>query len=274
MRQAHNNVEKISDKNIFYGISLGYDYCAEHEWGIDGLIKKLGLDYSKMGLDARMISKHDTVKLFIKDNFTLLTTRPCSSSDELEDALPFDIKHVVKYKSNEKTLYTAWSEKDFAILTTDTVGHDQLTEIYDAFQKNDIALARLNGGAFSGTSLSVLIASKLPKEVTDELYLVDKAKNDLIEYEAQIGITKLKEEAQTVGYKGIHYFMACSAKWIDYHNEANREKLKTAENTKYDVQYWVNYSDNDDNYGWYTAEEIIKWLSTPGLKLTEIRKGK
>lgn len=42
--------------------------------------------------------------------------------------------------------------------------------------------------------------------------------------------------------------------------------------TKYDIHFWINYSDDDDNFGWYIAEDIIKWLSTPGLKLKSLNK--
>ena len=66
--------------------------------------------------------------------------------------------------------------------------------------------------------------------------------------------------------------MACSARWIDYENTKNREQHKTRLKTKYDITYWINYSDDDNNYGHYIVEEIQQWLSTPGLKLTQIRK--
>ena len=38
MRRTHNNKKIILDQennNQFIGISLGYDFTAEHEWGID-----------------------------------------------------------------------------------------------------------------------------------------------------------------------------------------------------------------------------------------------
>lgn len=33
MRKSFNNFKVIKDENTIYGISLGYDFCAEHEWG-------------------------------------------------------------------------------------------------------------------------------------------------------------------------------------------------------------------------------------------------
>lgn len=66
--------------------------------------------------------------------------------------------------------------------------------------------------------------------------------------------------------------MACSPYWIDYNDQKRRKQIKKQYNTKYDIHFWINYSDDDDNFGWYTAEDIINWLSTPGLKLTQISK--
>jgi hypothetical protein len=87
----------------------------------------------------------------------------------------------------------------------------------------------------------------------------------LEKYELQIGLWKLKEEqlqlrGQTNGAKG-KYWMALSPKWID-------EERKKATKTEYEIAYWVNYGD-DNTYGWFTVEQIIKWLTTPELKLSE-----
>jgi len=82
----------------------------------------------------------------------------------------------------------------------------------------------------------------------------------------------LKKNRRTEYHK-LHYFTACSPKWIDYKDAESREEYKKKHNTKYDIIYWINYSDNDSNYGWYTVEEIRKWLKGT-KKLTEIRKGK
>lgn len=38
MRKAYSNVFFITEgEKKFIGVSLGYDYCAEHEWGIKGI---------------------------------------------------------------------------------------------------------------------------------------------------------------------------------------------------------------------------------------------
>lgn len=94
----------------------------------------------------------------------------------------------------------------------------------------------------------------------------ERNKDNLKTYEMQIGLWKLKEEQiqlrrQTNGNKG-KYWMALSPKWID-------EERKKATKTEYEIDYWVNYGDNN-TYGWFTVEQIIKWLTTPELQLSEL----
>lgn len=276
MRRAYNNVHAIKDENTFYGFSLGYDFCAEHEWGTGKMKTKFGIDVNKMGVEGRSITKGDV--MFMNDgNTCVLTSRkPWGSWEKpkenitVSDLLPYDLTNL--YKDTE----CAWDEGDFCIATKDKSLFKFMEELNDAFKNNNIVISFIKSElpVFANSSLSIVIKDKLPKSVLDSMYAVDKEAVDLVEYEKKIGVTQLKEKVRGNGYKGEKYFMACSPSWIDYHNENNREKRKKELGTKYDVRFWINYSDDDDNYGWYNAEDIIKWLSTPGLKLKSLNKAK
>lgn len=274
MRRASNDYSILKDGEIFHGISLGYDYCAEHEWGIERMCEKLKIDKSskKLGIENRTITNHDCIEFLKENNNAILTTRtPWNKKDNfiLKDLIPHDLEF--NYKNSK--LRTAWDEKDFCVIVSGEENVKLLEDLYEQFKKNNIAITRVNRSipVFSNASLSLLIIDRLPKEAIDEMYNVDKKHKDLIDYEEKIGLTKLKEDTRP-GYKKEKYYMACSAKWIDYENPENLKKFKKKTGTEYDIQYWVNYSDDDDNYGWYTVEEIKKWLSTPGLKLKNIRQ--
>jgi ribosome-binding ATPase YchF (GTP1/OBG family) len=105
------------------------------------------------------------------------------------------------------------------------------------------------------------------------MYQGDKEYFDRVDYEEKIGMKKLiTKYGNKNGYKGDKYFLACSPKWIDYDDAENREKRKAEMKTEYDIMYWINYSDDDENHGWYTVEQIKKWLTTKGLHLIEIKK--
>jgi hypothetical protein len=277
MRRAYQNQKFIEEGNDFYGLSLGFDFCAEHEWGIEdmkchfGIVKENGI-----GLPSRKISKHP-IQYFENGNFALLTSRTpwnlkdkTAESDILESHIPYDLKNFTTYP-----LACAWDGEDFCVIVNGTENREKLRELKTAFENDNIAICTIKSNltAFAKTSLSLLIADKLPQEIIDDMYNADKEYWDIYEYEEKIGLKELKEtKGKKNGYQGDKYYMACSPKWIDYKDEKNREFLKKQKGTKYDIMYWVNYSDDDDNYGWYTVEQIQKWLSTPGLKLKSLNK--
>jgi hypothetical protein len=261
MRRGYNG-HLIEENEMFYGVALGSDYVSEHEWGIDGLKRKFGINSNMMGVDGRTITK-DRTKLVVEKSHALLRTDDWvrDETSTIKDLLPRDF-----YLTNDKQLQTGWDDGSFGILV-DKDNINKLEELKDAFTKNDIVITFLTPSVpvFENAGLAILIKSRIPKEQLDQMYQIDKKHNDLHEYEKEIGVAKFKEDR-------AKKFMACSPKWINYENEENREIHKKNLNTKYNIQYWINYSDNDDNYGWYTVEEIIEWFSTPGITLKSLNK--
>lgn len=292
MRRAFNDYFLITNEagDEFVGVSLGYDFCAEHEWGISGLRRDFGLpepSRKNMGIKSRTITQSPSNLIFKKVGDYALLWTGSKYSDKQED-VPYGLKN---YKSDLKwqmehnsdrdekdkkdAVLTAWSEGDFAVAVKGKKESAWLEELYNQFLKKNIVIARMNTmpwNPFSNASLALAIADKLPKEITDQMYAADKEHFDLQDYCKKIGLTKLKEKNKGK-YREENYFMACSPRWIDYDNPENREKRKKELDTKYDIQIWINYSDDDDNYGWYRFEDIKKWLTTKGLKLSQIRKG-
>ena len=295
MRKAYNNEGLIVHNDKFIGISLGYDYCAEHEWGIKGINRGFGIPESNktnMGVESRSITtmpkmylKEETVK---KKKFAILFTRGYSWRDDNNAEVPSELKNYVKdlmwnedynnkhvIKDPKDNILTAWDEKSFAVAVMGDKEVEYLKELHQAFLDNNITIAVVNLRAknpFAGSSLSLLIKDRIPQETLDLMYRGDKEYYDLHDYEEKIGMKKIIEEnGNKDGYKGNKFFCACSPKWIDYNDESAREEAKKKRNTKFNITYWVNYSDNDENYGWYTVEEIREWL-TGSKKLIEIRK--
>ena len=257
MRRAYSNKQMLVEDGVFYGVSLGYDFCAEHEWGIDGIRRKFGMDSKLMGVESRKMTKGKVI-LMEDDKLCVLTSREpyCGVENikSVEDLLPYDLKNMGK-----SLLETAWCDSDFCVATTDTIFQAMhLRELKEAFDNNNIVIASIGKMlAFKNMSLSLLIYDKLPQDVKDAMYNADKKSFDLYEYEKNIGITKLKEDTRN-GYKNEKYFCACSPKWINYEDAEAREIRKKEMKTEHDIMFWINYSDDDDNYGWYTAEERQK----------------
>jgi hypothetical protein len=273
MRKAYHDVSIVRNEekdNELIGVSLGYDYCAEHEWGIKGIKREFGIDNSKIGIDGRSITKGSVLykekgKLALirnADNFMVSYHKLNEKS--FDECLPHDLQHL----REDKEIHTAWSEEDFCV-----VGPiDVIKELKEAFDNKNICFATINSmPAFGGTSLCILIKDRVPQEAVDQMAYVDNKARDLVEYENKIGLTKLKEKVFKSRYsndfdaKKHKYWMALSPNWINYKNENPEAKKKS--NTEYDIKYWVNYGD-DETYGWFTVEQIKQWLETPELKLS------
>lgn len=309
MRQGTNDFGLFCDDNDnFIGISLGYGYCAEHEWGHDGLKRLFGIpELSKktLGIKNRSIStcidnlifKKQTYK---KEKFAVLYTGRCWKSQGEDDPIPYDLKNYkqdmlrrVEFEAKRKTksklpndereiknsIITAWDGNGFGIGVMGVENIEYLHELYEAFLNKNVSFGYVNSmpnNPFGRSSLTVMITDKIPQEYLDQMYYIDKKDWDKDEYEKKIGMTKLKKNSRKDSYDNKYghnhgYYIACSAKWIDYDDKKNREARKKEHGTKYDILYWVNYSDDDNIHGLFTVEEVREWLKGK-KKLSEIKK--
>lgn len=300
MRKASQDNGLIVDNDKFLGIALGYDYCAEHEWGIKDLKYLCGIpDASKknMGVANRTITvvpplifKETTEK---KRKFAILYTgNRWHTDEENEKYLPHELKNYVEdliwnekwnkehpdTRGDKDNIITAWDGGSFGVAVMGDKEVEYLKELQTAIQEKRLTIAIANlrvKNPFAGSSLCLMITDRIPQETLDAMYHGDKEYFDREDYEEKIGMKKLiAQKGNKNGYQNLHYFMACSPKWIDYNNEEGTlDEQKKKWNTKYDILYWINYSDNDSNYGWYSVEEIREWLE--GEKpLIDIRKAK
>lgn len=297
MRKATQDYGFIVENDRFIGVALGYDYCAEHEWGIKDLKRICGIPGAckeNMGIVNRSITKAPPfvfkVETYNKKKFAILytSTNTRQTQEQLEEYFPRDLKHWKKdllrneewYKKhpsssiNKDNIITAWNGGSFGVAVMGDKEVKWLEELKKAIEEKNLSIAitkMLN--PFAGSSLCLMITNRIPQETLEAMYHSDKEYFDREDYEEKIGMKEIIEKhGNENGHRGLHYFMACSPKWIDYDNEKSREEQKKKLNTKYDIIYWVNYSDDDENYGWYTVEEIREWL-TGKKKLVEIRKG-
>jgi len=294
MRKASQNYGLLIVDDVFIGIALGYDYCAEHEWGIKDLKRICGIpegNKDNMGIRCRTITKAPNIifkeETYKKKRFAVLYTGlNFRSQEDNEKYIPHDFKN---YKEsliwNEKwnkehpdrecrdNIITAWDGGSFGIAVMGDNEVEYLKELKTAIETLNLTIAITSLRAvnpFAGSSLCLLITNRIPQELIDDMYNADKEYYDREDYEEKIGMKEIIKNHSKQGItKGLHYFLACSPKWISYKDTEYREEYKKKHNTKYDIIYWINYSDDDDNCGWYTVEQIREWL-TGSKKLTEV----
>ena len=83
MRQGTNDFALYCDDNDnFIGVSLGHGYCAEHEWGHDGIKRSFGipeLNAKTLGIKSRSTTKCIDALIFKKQTYQK-SKGPCKKS--------------------------------------------------------------------------------------------------------------------------------------------------------------------------------------------------
>lgn len=269
MRRATSEFEFIFKDDKFIGISLGYDFCAEHEMGIGELsdicnMKKL--DRSTMGIDNRIINNIPKDSICLKTNV---------SKDEAALIIAYD--YIVKRHANNcfgytkqrikpyshKPLQTAWSYGDLGIYVSGVDKVKLLQTLTDAILNNNAALTYITTSSkrLKSENLCLVIVSELDDNLKQDMYIVDKVVCDLNDYVADFG--NLKKELNNSDYFknsgfGSAYLHCCSPSWIDYFDDIKREEKKKKLGTNYDVQFWINSSLVIGNFAYEDIQEFLK----------------
>lgn len=111
MRKASQNYGIVVIDDMFIGFALGYDYCAEHEWGINDLKRICGIpegNKNNMGVRCRTITKAPNIifkeETYKKNKFAILYTGfKFRSQVDNEKYVPRDLEN---YKES-----LIWNEK-------------------------------------------------------------------------------------------------------------------------------------------------------------------
>lgn len=248
MRRGYLDVDFLMHEDKFAGVCLGWDHCAEHEWGIPSIQHHFGLtdDPAVFGLERRKVCKTTDA----------LVWGEVEGSKPTEYALvfsPYGVRYtnvLTKGYLNELRLWDdqevagAWDMDTFGVLVTPK-HKDHLAALYGAFQRCDVAVY-LGGKStpFSNRGLCLVIASRLPAELTKEMHDVDE---DYYHLEEAAKATGIEEYLKS---KGKRWF-ALSPRWAD--------EGKTS------VKFWLNPMDQHIyEEGWFTVADLKEWAADRG----------
>ena len=275
MRRSTHDITFIqADDGTTLGIGLGFDFCAEHEFGIKGIKEGLGLTGDD-GLPGRTMTKLPPVIAFHPFKRTprkprgatkALPKEACAylvvsnsrsdtpdESKNIKDVLAclcrdgmnfYTEKHDSYYRPERDDVLAAWDSDGFAVVVRGDDNVKKLKEIADALANQDLAILSPTSAGFSQGGLGAFIASRIPEEVK---------KNML---EADLDQKRLEKAANDTGIKELlaksnKSFYALSPQWTD-------ESRTT-------VRFWLNPMDQrNNNYGWYTVEELQAWARDEG----------
>ena len=237
-----------NESGEFIGVNLSSDFCAEHEWGIDRIKEALGIpskrDIVKEGIKEKFGIKGRTVTIFDEkmfffekgEKYICLTFEPYVYREKLgwkNRAL----------ESHPKKLATAWNDSSFGVVV-DNQYQEFLVELYEAFKRKDIAIWLGGGVVFENPGLILVIASKIPKDISKKFYEQDMSYYKL---EEKVKKTNIREILSKAGKQ----YLALSPRWKG--NEEN------------EIEFWLNPWDQVNNRcGWFTLEDLIDWTKNKG----------
>lgn len=279
MRRGYN-CDFIYDENQkVIGFDLGYDFCAEHECGIEDIKRGfgipidykekpfsswwksiLGLDKPIMGVEKRSITKcpetiikgegvvkwSDYSKKPIKRDSKkvyFIGYKPYFLSSQSDPTNIFSDYLKQIYDAEKSHVWGWWSEDDFMVASTNK---EFIDEMYEAFQNKDVVImVGGNGGnPFKNRGLCLIKKSLIPEEVVKMFLERDEDKWNLEKAAVSTGIYDRLEKAKKS-------FYALSPRWKD--------------ETKKDVVFWLN-PQNQSQYssGWYSVENLDMWAKDQG----------
>jgi hypothetical protein len=249
MRRGRNGNLYLSEDGEFLGINLGADYCAEHEWGLEGLATDFGLDKTA----PPGVARHQ-IRRIPTERYRTFAYRP--KEKYVGYVFPEgEISREVAQLYEDEEFAGAWSGSDFGIRFKDKKYAQLLAE---AFLSLDIAFLFLkNENPFGRSGLCLMIVSKMDPAVLESFAAEEAEQDRLLKLVKESGIEdRLKKAGDKAAGNSRAYprpfsYFALSPRWAD------------DEHTK--IKFWLNPCDQKNvNFGWFTVEDLDDWIAGKG----------
>ena len=256
------------EESKFVGINLGFDYCAEHEWGIKGIQEAFGLQTDLIGFQRY---QNTLVPGGEKPTFgkpQVLTITKFTDRKMPWVGLYFNAEHFygseipikkllpLPYKHIEDEICAAWDEHSFGIVV-----HKEsawvLDEIMNAINNKDILIRVGPMGPFKDGGLKLMIASQISQKAKDIIL------SEHVDYAKLMKAVKKTKIEDYLAKHGKRYY-ALAPQWYSPTFKPNNRDLKT----KYKVVFFLNPCEQSKyKAGWYTVEELKEWANDKGIVL-------
>jgi hypothetical protein len=254
MRRGYNP-EFLKINEDFVGVNLAAGYCAEHEWGITGIINKLKVDPVDFQTNCDDFSCVHFAVSRGSEKMAMLAVLDGKEALKQRGVLPMHGDNPKKFRGFRTELHpgnssisAAWCGDEFAVLVKGRDNVSELKNVYASIMINDacVWLGGRSSNPFSRVGLCVAIRSRLPDELINSWRADHADKSKLRAASAATGIdVRLREAGKT--------WCALSPAW------------KTDQQTEHPVVYWFNpCDDRDANFGWFTVEQLEQWCVGEG----------
>jgi hypothetical protein len=258
MRRGYECKFLENENGEFFGINLGADFCAEHEYGIKNICQAFKLSEEKdcFGIEKRRINFipeefiFEKVKLKNKNYFALIYDISTFCMRQLRQNNSSSAKDWISgeiFPRNNDDLTCAWDGRGFGVLASKE-HKDKINLLHQAFLSNDVAIGVSGSGVFSNGGLVLAIISKMDKEILEDLYNQDLDYYNLQQEAKATGIYEILDKCGKGRFEG---YFALSPRWKD--------------DKKDDIVFWLNpYDQKKYNSGWFTFKDLIDWTKGKG----------
>lgn len=256
MRRAYSDIGwMLDEQGRTVGLGLGYDFCAEHEFGISGILSAFGVQLPEFPLgvgDRQVRQTPERLSFFEYDRKPRDKRRKAQKAAALglgvstpedlgriRDGVDFMSEPGDSWNKPEHDIATAWNASGFVIHVRGQDNIARLKELHEAFQRLDVAVALPWARSFFRGGLSFVIASRMSDEQKAEVLAKDQTHLELHQAAAATGVKELLKSAGKSWY-------ALSPAWLDDHKD--------------EVIFFLNPCSQDRyNHGWFTVSELQDW---------------
>lgn len=273
MRRAESEFGFMhNEQGQVVGLSLGYDGCAEHQEGISGILAAFGVRLPEFPLGVGDRTTTEVPENLVFEEFKVkprdrrraacpgailsltrvpLDERPKPSKVRSSRDLGFYLDPGDKWHEARWDMVCEWDRREFEVTVRGEANVEALRDIYQAFQRKDIAVALPWAEAFFHGGMSLVIASRLSDEGKAAVLAQDTDHKELMDAAQATGIEEILKAA------GRGYF-ALGPGWFD--------------DQKDEVIFFLNPRDQRNyDHGWFTVQELKDWAAGKGTVLIDDR---
>jgi len=286
MRQSWSDLELIgTSDDAICGISLGYDYCAEHERGHASMGQALGVGHAgTSGLeqflskaidaqDPRMVlyERAKATKTIAAETRLIFHTN-ARTSQELAAAKPNDGRlpaiSVENGKSN-RPLYASWNSDGFCIRAFGDDERDTVRRIHAALIQEDLMISSAaSANPFGRGGLCLTILSAVHQSDHDSFAAAEDDARRLASAASATGIeTVLKTSGRT--HRALQARWSHEMKTVLRNTPEGDRKPVPRPKSAHPVIFFLNPAGPAEQSGWYTVEELEAWCRGEGPVLTK-----
>lgn len=258
MRLATQNCGPVEVGGMVLGVNLGFDFCAEHEWGFKWASRYLGRPGTAtrdlLGVAVRTTTKRDPdfrIELAEIGDTLWMRGQPAyySKTTLAEDIgdpklRSHALDSMVRW-GGEKPLRAAWDgDSGFCVAAKADEAKAAVKIAHGALIGDRCFINQGGGAIFGAGGLCLIDAQLIPDGVNVGMRAADTSALNLKDLVEATGIRERLEEA------GLRYF-ALSPKWID--------EAKGA------YHFWLNPMEQHRvNYGWFVLADLEAWIEGNG----------